>query len=156
MDSTLISLPGSPALIEPATWRDFNALRQLEKACFPQDAWPIFDLVGVLAFGNVVRLKAMVNGGMVGFIAGDIRGEQRMAWIATIGVLPEYRGRGIGRALLAACEKQLAGVPSVRLNVRTSNKAAIGLYQSCGYERVGLWPTYYQDGEDALVMEKRL
>ncbi len=151
--------PGRPALadgvrIEPATWRDVSALRRLEQACFPKDAWPLWDLVGVLTLPNVVRLKAVADEGMVGFIAGDVRPSQHMAWIATFGVLPEYQGRGIGKALLQACEARLE-VASIRLSVRASNQVAIRLYESFGYRRVGSWPKYYEDGEDALVLEKQ-
>jgi ribosomal protein S18 acetylase RimI-like enzyme len=32
---------------------------------------------------------------------------------------------------------------------------AIRLYERFGYERVGEWSRYYQDGESALVMEKK-
>lgn len=142
-------------MILPATWRDLNTLRQVERVCFPKDAWPIWDLIGVLTLPNVVRLKAVVGDRMVGFIAADIRPSQQMAWIATIGVLPEYRGRGIGSALLEATEQQLQ-VDSIRLNVRVSNHPAIRLYKSFGYQQVGRWPHYYSDGEDALIMEKEL
>ncbi len=145
--------PGSPALIEPASWRDLSALRSLERMCFPKDSWPLWDLIGVLTLPNVVRLKAMIDGEMVGFIAGDLRPHRRMAWIATIAVLPEQRGRGIGSTLLQACEARL-GVPQIRLSVRASNSDAIRLYRVAGYEQVGVWSAYYQDGEDALVMEK--
>lgn len=147
--------PGSPFIIEPATWRDLNALRHLEQVCFPLDVWPLWDLIGVLTLPNVVRLKAAADGRMVGFIAGDIRPADQMAWIATIGVLPEYRGRGIAKALLKACEDQLE-VPRVRLNVRVSNEPAIHLYYETNYYQVGTWPHYYQDGEDAMIMEKQL
>jgi ribosomal-protein-alanine N-acetyltransferase len=155
MSQAELVAPGSAVLIEPASWRDLNALRQLEKVCFPKDAWPLWDLVGVLTLPNVVRLRAMVDSQMIGFIAGDVRPSERLAWIATIGILPEYRGRGIGRALLQACEQRI-DLPRVRLNVRISNQAAIQLYQTSGYQRSGIWPTYYQDGEDALIMEKEL
>lgn len=142
-------------LIEQASWRDLNALRHLEKVCFPKDAWPLLDLVGVLTLPHIVRLKAVLDDQMVGFIAGDQRSSEGMAWIATIGVLPEYQGRGIGRALLENCER-LVQEPAIRLNVRLSNEIAQRLYRSSGYEQVGLWPAYYQDGEHALVMEKVL
>jgi ribosomal-protein-alanine N-acetyltransferase len=147
--------PGAPARIEPATWRDLNPLRQLEKTCFPKDAWPLWDMIGILTFPNVVRLKAIVDGELAGFIAADVRERKRIAWIATVGVLPEYLGRGIGRALLESCEKQL-DTPSVRLNVRSSNRDAIRMYRIAGYQDVGVWPKYYLDGEDAIVMEKTL
>ncbi len=148
--------PGSPSegyAIEQANWRDLNALRHLERVCFSKDGWPLWDLIGVLALPNVVRLKAVVDGEMVGFIAGDVRPGQRMAWIATIAVLPAYRGRGIGKALLRACE-ELLETSRIRLNVRASNKIAIRLYEETGYQKAGLWKDYYEDGEDALVMQK--
>jgi ribosomal protein S18 acetylase RimI-like enzyme len=155
MVSEATSLPGSLATIQPATWRDLNSLRHLERLCFPKDAWPLLDLVGVLTLPNVVHLKAEADGLMVGFVAGDIRSSQHLAWIATIGVLPDYRGRGIGRMLLEACEA-LIQEPRVRLCVRASNQIAIQLYLNSAYQRAGVWPNYYQDGEDALVMEKKL
>ena len=142
-------------MIEPATWRDLNSLRQLEQVCFPNDAWPLWDLIGVLTFPHVVRLKAMSDGQMVGFIAADIRRSEGLAWIATIGVLPEYRQQGIGTALLRACENRLV-VPRIRLSVRASNGAAIRLYERLSYRRAGVWSRYYADGEDALVLEKYL
>jgi ribosomal protein S18 acetylase RimI-like enzyme len=150
----LSALNGSVS-IEQANWHDLNALRQVERVCFPMDAWPIWDLLGVLTLPNVVRLKAVADERMVGFIAGDVRPREDLAWIATIGVVPEYRRRGIGAALLQACEAQLS-VRRVRLSVRASNRAAIELYERFNYQRVGRWGRYYQDGEDALVMEKTL
>ncbi len=153
MVSIASAVSGVPVVIEPATWRDLNSLRHLEQVCFPKDAWPLWDLIGVLTLPRVVRLKAEVEGKMVGFIAADVRHPQQEAWIATLGVLPEYRRRGIGKALLEACEA-LLDVPCIRRSVRASNEAAIRLYQSYGYHRAGIWRAYYQDNEDALVMEK--
>ncbi|MBN2146080.1 MAG: GNAT family N-acetyltransferase [Anaerolineales bacterium] len=148
--------PAGPELqfsIESAGLRDLGALRQLEKACFPLDAWPMLDLIGVLTFPGVVRLKAVVDGRLVGFIAGDIRGQDGLAWVATVGVLPEFRGRGIGSALMRACEGRI-GQDAIRLCVRMENEGAIRLYERFGYVKVGEWTRYYQDGGTAMVMEK--
>jgi ribosomal protein S18 acetylase RimI-like enzyme len=138
--------------ILPARWRDLSALRQLEKICFPEDAWPLLDLIGVLSLPNVVRFKAIKVDQMIGFVAGDKK-SSALGWIATIGVLPEYRRQGVAAALLAECETQL-GVSQIRLSVRLGNTSAIRLYERFGYQRVDIWPKYYQDGTDALVFEK--
>jgi ribosomal protein S18 acetylase RimI-like enzyme len=140
--------------IDVASLRDLNALRHVEQVCFPKDAWPLMDLIGVLTFPGVIRLKAVSDKQMVGFIAGDVRRLEGVAWIATVGVLPEFRGRGIGSALLRACEERIK-VGRIRLCVRVSNDTAIRLYERRGYLRVGEWSRYYQDGESALVMEKK-
>ena len=153
---TVMNGGGSAAYeIQQAAWRDLNALRQIEQACFELDAWPLLDLVAVLTFPDVVRLKAVTNGKMVGFIAGDRRRSERLGWITTLGVLPEYRRRGIAVGLLELCEKQL-GMPEVRLSVRRSNEPAIQLYRRCGYRYHGIWQRYYIDGEDALILAKEL
>ena len=139
--------------ILPANLRDLGALRHIEKACFPKDAWPLLDLLAVLTWPDVVRLKAVEAEQMVGFIAGDPRPAEQMAWIATVGVLPEFQRGGIGRALLRECEKRLIQ-PRIRLCVRVSNEAAIHLYQQEGYLAMDTWREYYNDKESALVMEK--
>jgi ribosomal protein S18 acetylase RimI-like enzyme len=139
--------------VETASLHDLGALRRLEQICFPKDAWPLLDLVSVLSFRGVIRLKAVSDQKMVGFIAGDVRRSEGVAWIATIGVLPEYRGLGIGSMLLQACETRIP-LNRIRLCVRPTNDVAIRLYEKHGYNKVGEWTKYYQDGESALVMEK--
>ena len=138
--------------ILPARWRDLNAVRQLEKICFPEDAWPLLDLIAVLSLPNIVRLKAIRADQMIGFVAGEKK-SSALGWIATIGVIPEYRRQGVAVALLAACENRL-GVSKIRLSVRLGNSNAIQLYEKLGYQRVDIWTNYYQDGTDALIFEK--
>jgi len=141
--------------IQPASIRDLGALRRLERACFEKDAWPLLDLIAVLTWPDVIRLKAMDNGEMIGFIAGDPRPSQGAVWIATLGVDPGYQRRGIGLELLRACEGQVK-FPRIKLTVRISNDGAISLYKKAGYRTVDIWKKYYTDGEDGLVMEKIL
>ncbi|MBN8654710.1 MAG: GNAT family N-acetyltransferase [Anaerolineae bacterium] len=141
--------------ILPANLLDINSLRKLEKESFDRDAWPLIDLVSVLTFSNVIRLKAVEDGRMIGFVAGDPHPRDGWGWIATIAVDSDFRRRGIGTALLHACEKNL-GVPRARLTVRTSNRGAITLYEREGYATMDVWKAYYNDGEDAIVMEKTL
>ncbi len=134
---------------------DLTALRKLEIESFAKDAWPLFDLMAVLTFPDVVRLKAVEDGQMVGFVAGDPRPHEGWGWVATIAVDSRYQRRGIGRALLHACESKL-GVPRSRLTVRLSNHGAISMYEKDGYKSIDIWKGYYNDGEDALLMEKEL
>jgi ribosomal-protein-alanine N-acetyltransferase len=141
--------------IQTASLRDLGALRRLENICFEKDAWPLLDLIAVLTWPEVIRLKAIDDGRMVGFVAGDPRPSQGEAWIATIGVDPSYQRRGIGRALLRACEAQVK-LPRIKLSVRISNDGAIALYEKEGYHTSDIWKNYYNDGEDGLVMEKTL
>lgn len=142
-------------ILQSANWRDLLALRRLEEVCFAADAWPLVDLLAVLSLPNVIRIKAVAGGQMIGFVAGDVRARERLGWITTIGVLPEYRRQRVASALLDQCEP-LLGQPAVRLCVRKSNSAAIRLYAERGYRYVTVWERYYSGGEAALVMEKTL
>jgi ribosomal-protein-alanine N-acetyltransferase len=141
--------------IQNASIRDLSALRRLENATFEKDAWPLLDLIAVLTWPDVVRLKALENGELIGFVAGDPRPSEGANWVAMIVVDPRYQRRGVGRALLHACEAK-SRLPRMRLTVRMSNEAAISLYEKEGYRSVDIWKRYYNDGEDGLVMEKKL
>lgn len=147
--------PSPPAALSftllPASWRDLNALRAFEREVFPEDSWPLIDLIAVLTWPGVVRIKAVAAEKLVGFASGDLR--EGIAWVTTIGVLPAFRRQGIAQALLEACERQM-GQPRIRLCVRRSNLSAIRLYEKWGYRQVDTWRHYYNGGEDALVMEK--
>jgi ribosomal protein S18 acetylase RimI-like enzyme len=148
-------LSESNIAVLPAALRDFRAVYHLEKVCFDQDAWPMLDVLGVLTIPQVVRLKAVDQEQLIGFIAADLRRSQGVAWIATLAVLPEYRRRGIGEAMLRICEEQV-NLPLIRLCVRQSNQPAIELYQNSGYQQVDVWKKYYRGGENALIFEKLL
>lgn len=141
--------------IQTANIIDIGALRRLGAVCFDKDAWPFLDLIAVLTWPEVIRIKAVDAGEMIGFVAGDPRSSDGAAWISTIGVDPRYQRRGVGRALLRACEAQV-NLPRMKLTVRVSNQGAIMLYEREGYQMVDLWRGYYSDGEDGLVMGKNL
>jgi ribosomal-protein-alanine N-acetyltransferase len=141
--------------IQTANLLDLKALRVLEHTCFEKDAWPLLDLIAVLTWPEVIRLKVMENEEMIAFAACDPRPSQSIAWIATIAVDPRWQRRGVGRMLLRACEERIKQ-PRVKLSVRASNYGAISLYEQEGYQTVDVWGRYYSDAEDALVMEKVL
>lgn len=141
--------------LQTATISDLGALGEMEKVCFPLDAWPLLERMGALILPASVRIKAVISDRMIGFVGGDIRRKTATGWITTISVLPEYRRMGIGEVLLAACEDQM-GMPLIKLAVRQSNLVAQQMYRKHGYRSVELWKGYYSGGEDAIIMEKQL
>ena len=143
----------SGVIIETSTWRDLSVFISLEKTCFGRDAWPWIDCLAALTFPEIVRLKAVFEDRMIGFVIGDRRRREGLGWIASIGVHPDFRRQGIGRTLLLTCERKLS-LPRLRLTLRDSNQVAKSLYQNCGYVEVDVWKQYYSDGENGIVMEK--
>ena len=141
--------------IQKATWRDYSQLNDLDRQCFSkQDQWPFWDVIGILTFPGYVRLKAVFDDQMIGFIGGERNTPERTGWITTLSTAPNFRRSQVALRLLDACEKEL-DMPIIRLAVRASNDPAIHLYEKAGYLMVNRWKKYYTGGEDALVYEKR-
>lgn len=81
-----------------------------------------------------------------------------VARLYSLATKPEAQGKGVGSALIEAAEHSARQrrCSSLRLEVRTDNATAISLYERRGYERIGEYASYYQDGADALRYEKKL
>lgn len=154
-----ITHPGPEGVtIRQAERADLLAVVRIESASFPQP-WPANAFEQFLGRpGFLVAVDA--DGAIVGFaIADDARTYGgRLGHLKDIAVHPKRRGEGIATALL---ERVLAvlrarGCDSVKLEVRESNDAAIGLYRRFGFERLRRVSGYYENGEDAIVMIRDL
>ncbi|MCL4506531.1 MAG: GNAT family N-acetyltransferase [Chloroflexi bacterium] len=148
---------GDTFTIRDASVFDIAGIWRLERICFPKDAYDIFTLFNLALAPNVMRLKAVVDDHLAGFLAGEVARYDRAGWIVTVGVSPQYQGRGIGRNLLSSAEQAMRGkASSMKLTVRRSNTRAIALYEHAGYRWISTLRAYYHDGEDGLIMEKDL
>lgn len=81
------------------------------------------------------------------------------AHVLNLCVDPEERCRGIGSRLLHSLLASAGdeGAREVFLEVRPSNTSAIRLYQSFGFQQIGLRRGYYQSSggrEDAVVLKR--
>lgn len=76
------------------------------------------------------------------------------AHITNIAVKSTSRGKGIGRFLFATllAKAKEAGAKLVTLEVKTTNTAAISLYESFGFRVAGVRKRYYNNLYDAYVM----
>ena len=77
------------------------------------------------------------------------------AHITNIAILPEYRGKKLGNALLKKLMETAKNLGAVRmtLEVRVTNNVAQALYRKLGFEDGAIRKRYYTDNqEDALVM----
>lgn len=79
--------------------------------------------------------------------------------VLNLSVRPEYRCRGIGKALVeeAVLAARGKGVRLGRLEVRASNEAAKVLYTKMGFKVTALRKGYFREPrEDALIMSRDL
>ena len=79
------------------------------------------------------------------------------AEVIDIGVLSEYRKRGIGKGLFEAVFRYMRenGVETLNLEVREDNIPAIRLYEKLGFEKVGIRKKYYDNKVDAILYTKK-
>ncbi|UQD50865.1 ribosomal-protein-alanine N-acetyltransferase [Bacillus methanolicus] len=77
------------------------------------------------------------------------------AHITNIALLPEYRGKKLGEALLRKVMEiaREYGAKTMTLEVRVTNYVAQSLYRKLGFQNGAIRKNYYTDNqEDALVM----
>jgi putative acetyltransferase len=104
---------------------------------------------------EVTLLVAREAGVALGCGAWQLQGDGS-AEVKSMFVLPEARGRGIGRAILAAIEGALRGrVTTLRLETGIKQDAALRLYESAGFHRRGPFGRY-RDDPLSVFMEKPL
>ena len=159
--------------LRPATPDDIDAIMALEEATFENDAWSAESMSSELGSENTWYLVAFAAAGadaddaapdaadgtapdaLAGY-AGLLAPEgSREAEIQTIAVSPSARRHGLGRTLMETllAEARIRGARQVFLEVRADNPNARALYDSLGFEQIGVRKKYYQpDGVDAEVM----
>jgi putative acetyltransferase len=104
---------------------------------------------------EVTLFVAREAGAAVGCGAYELHGDGS-AELKSMFVTPEGRGRGIGRAILAAIEDALRGrVTTLRLETGVKQPAAIQLYETAGFRRRGPFGKY-RDDPLSIFMEKPL
>ena len=108
-------------------------------------------------------IVAEVEKNLVGYIMCKIEygfsnfkklGFVKKGHVVSVAVLPGFRQKGFGRALV---EESMAGVrlkksDELYLEVRCSNNEAIRLYEKLGFTIKQRLKAYYRDGEDAYLM----
>lgn len=101
---------------------------------------------------SVTRV-AELNGVIVGYIC--VKHVADECHLLDLAVHPDYRRRGIARALLddVIQELRIEGCRFFYLEVRSSNYAARKLYEKFGFNMVGVRKGYYVNpAEDAVIM----
>lgn len=144
--------------IRPAGLEDLDPIARLEQDSFPEDQ------VSRRSFRYFLKkpwspvIAAFIEGRLAGYALAAVRRNGRSVRLYSIAVDPRFGRRGVGWALLQACEKfALAqGKTALTLEVRYDNGPAIALYEKFGFRLFGEHPDYYSDGATALRYEKAL
>jgi len=144
-------------IIRPMGFEDLEEVVLLERKCF-SDPWSLDTFVHEITKNHMASYVVAVdesNNKVVGYAGMWIILDE--AHITNVGVLPEYRGKGIGLLLMNRQLKDsiVAGAVKMTLEARISNNVAISLYEKLGFTQVGIRKKYYEDNkEDAVIMWK--
>lgn len=133
---------------------DLAQVHAMEDQCYGTP-WSISSFSHELGNRDAILKVAVFREQVVGYIC--VRSLLDVTHLLKITVLPRFRRRGIGRALLQSAVKVLQEVrPDTReltLEVRESNTAAIRLYKKAGFKETGRRRAYYRGpDEDAIIM----
>ena len=138
----------------PIEQRHIKEIARLEEICF-SEPWSEEGILEAYRLGTKF-FAAEADKKLIGYIG--IKAVIDEGYITNIAVFPEFRRRGVAKALLNkvfefAKEK---GLSFVSLEVRPSNTEAVSLYEKTGFKEEGRRKNFYRlPLEDALIMTKR-
>lgn len=139
--------------IHRMTFGDLDEVTAIESMSFPRP-WTREHFIAELNSPRSYPLVAHSSDGLVaGYICQTLvldEGE-----ILDVAVRHDCRGKGVGGALLtrAVLDLKERGARIVHLEVRVTNLAALTLYRRFGFRESGIRRNYYENGEDAILME---
>ncbi len=132
---------------------DLDQALEIEKRSFPHP-WLRQHFMDELSSSYAFPLSAFdPSGRLIGYICTMQLLDE--GHILNVAVDPDLCGNGLGRLLVQRVldDCLAANASFVSLEVRESNQPAISLYRKMGFEAVGRRKRYYENGEDALMME---
>jgi len=141
--------------VEKMKMKDLEDVLEVERQCFTTP-WSRYSFICELRDNQFAHyIVAKHSDKVIGYAGMWIILDE--AHVTNVGVLPEYRGEGVGeflmRSLIAAARER--GASKMTLEVRKSNYIAQNLYTKLGFEPVGIRRGYYlDDKEDAVIMLK--
>ena len=137
---------------------DLSALKRLEDECFDYDRLSRRSLKRWISSEHRTFIVAESGQQLIAYVLVIYYAGTQLARMYSLAVSPEFRGRGIAQQLIQSAEKTASdeGRLFMRLEVSNDNTRAIGLYESLGYQRFGVFPDYYDDHRDALRYQKRI
>lgn len=97
------------------------------------------------------------DGRVAAFVAA-VESEKQVVRVLMLAVVPERRGQSLGSLLMSELHARCiaAGVHTVKLEVRKSNKSALSFYERLGYSVFGEMQNFYLNGEGAYLMSRTL
>lgn len=136
---------------EPLRYEHLHQMAEIEKEAFDMP-WTANMFIPEVNSANAIYVVGTRGEEVICY--GGFHTVLDEAHITNIAVKSTSRGKGIGRFLFATllAKAKEAGAKLVTLEVKTTNTAAISLYESFGFKVAGVRKRYYNNLYDAYVM----
>ena len=129
--------------IREMTEEDLTKIKEIDRVLVgPERAlsWPLRVEAHWWVYRPLLNFVAEVDGKVVGFLLGDIRGAEYgtdiAGWIDMMGVAPEYQRRGIARRLVDAfCEECQRNEVKTRVVVREDDQRLVSFWTAVGFQK---------------------
>jgi [ribosomal protein S18]-alanine N-acetyltransferase len=148
---------GSPVEVRPARRDDLRFLKKIEdrvfEAGYPEPVFrQLLDLFPSLFF------VAPAEGEVLGYVVGGLSFPHGDAWLLSLAVGPEGRGRGLAKALVDALVAAAGEIPAryLKLTVDPGAREALDFYGRLGFVAGPREEAYLGAGYPRVVMARRL
>lgn len=137
---------------------DIPQVAAIENQCFTSP-WDLGSFKYEVKHKEAILMVAVSSDQVIGYVC--VRPILEMAHVLNLAVVPRFRQKDIGKALLDRALQELRSsrpdIGRITLEVRESNTAAIKLYENFGFKITGKRIGYYErPHENAVIMELRL
>jgi ribosomal-protein-alanine N-acetyltransferase len=131
-------------------YSDLPRVLSVERRSF-QTPWSLAMFVLELSKPSGICLAASTEEGLLGYLVCSRYAD---VWhLMNVAVVPERRRERIATRLIERLFEEAGSDARYTLEVRTSNRGAIAMYERFGFRAAGHRRRYYHDnGEDALIM----
>lgn len=150
--------PGE-VVIRKARVNDLSQLLEVENACFDYDQLTRRNFHWMIRHAHSIFMVLDYKTKIIGYGLVLINSGTSLARLYSICTLKEFQGYGLASKLIKDLEEKASDDEDcayLRLEVRSDNKDAIGLYRKLGYQKFTEKPHYYEDGTAAYCYEKRI
>jgi [ribosomal protein S18]-alanine N-acetyltransferase len=136
---------------------DIQQIQEIENYSFNEfDAYTREDFKRWYHYNPDLCLVAEIEGKIAGYVMTRILPAQ--GDLASMAVHPEYKRCGVAAALFQKTVEivKAYGKKRITLEVRKTNTSGLAFWTKMGFGEYGHEPDFYDDGEEAILMEKRI
>ncbi|MBR3891534.1 MAG: ribosomal protein S18-alanine N-acetyltransferase [Bacilli bacterium] len=142
-------------IVREMTKEDLEEVVNIESSLY-KDKWNkeayLRDLENEIAYNYVLEHEGVILGYYGFWLMFD------NIDITKVSIRKELQGKGLSKILMEDMFNRISNsdINTITLEVRVSNKVAIALYEKYGFKKISVREKYYENVEDAYVMQKEV